>query len=227
MGQPPCAAGCECGKHRKRTAEERAVLSQRRIEGWAAGKNVIWGLREHERLHGPARKGKKSSEEVSRNYAERQRRLWADPVYAARQRAALNATLKGEKFREYCRGREPRGSGYGKSGIRSDLGHHCRSTWEANYARYLVHQEIGYVFEPHRFEVEVGPERLRYTPDFCLSDGSWVEVKGFWRPHYLRKFEAFLDQYPSERIIVVGQAEYRLIKKEFSILIPEWEKDCV
>lgn len=191
------------------------------------GKRSANRLKKHQQIHGNGRRGKPASEATRLRYSERQKRLWADPSYASRQRRALNDVVKSEAYRSQCRGREPRGSGYGKAGIRSDLGHHCRSSWEANYARFLRHFDVGYEYEPARFPVEVNGVTLSYTPDFRLSDGAWVEVKGFWRPHYAHKFQAFCVQYPDELVGVVGLREYRSIKQEFSAHIPLWEEDCV
>ena len=54
---------------------------------------------------------------------------------------------------------------------RHDLGHLCRSTWEANYCR-IKHLDINYDYEPHTFELPLGS----YTPDLKI-DNKFVEIK--------------------------------------------------
>ena len=47
----------------------------------------------------------------------------------------------------------PKGAGFGKGGIRKDIGHYVRSTWEANICRVCRHVDRDYLYEPTRFKI--------------------------------------------------------------------------
>lgn len=181
-------------------------------------------LARYTKENGPPRKGVKASEETRKRYSERQMALWRDPDYREKQMVALNKVLKSEEWRESCRGREPRGSGYGKQGIREDLGHNARSTWEANYARYLKHIGVQYEFEPEKFIVTIDGVRSSYTPDFRLEDGTYVEVKGYWFPVQKQKYEAFVEQHPDLQLRLVMSSDYKDLQSKYADIIPQWEK---
>jgi hypothetical protein len=46
-----------------------------------------------------------------------------------------------------------------------DLGHKVRSSWEANFARYLIFKNIPYVYEAYKISFEDGHS---YLPDYYL-----------------------------------------------------------
>lgn len=67
-------------------------------------------------------------------------------------------------------------------GYRDDLGHNCRSRWEANVARLFLALGWDYEYEPQRFEVRLlDGGRSSYLPDFLVAGRLWVEVKGRMR----------------------------------------------
>ncbi|MBQ9160836.1 MAG: hypothetical protein IJ122_05890, partial [Methanobrevibacter sp.] len=69
-----------------------------------------------------------------------------------------------------------RGHNSGVGGIRKDLGHYVRSTFEANYARILQFENKQYEFEQHHFQCSDGSY---YIPDFYIpEDNKFVEIKG-------------------------------------------------
>lgn len=121
----------------------------------------------------------------------------------------------------------------GHGGKREDLDNrYFRSSWEANYARYLnwlVSQGTiaAWEYEPQTF-VFHGVTRgvLTYTPDFRVidHDGSyeWHEVKGWMDDKSKAKLKRMAKFYPSERIIIIGKDEYQAVKK-WSRLIDNWE----
>ena len=64
--------------------------------------------------------------------------------------------------------------GRSKSYYREDLGHFVRSSWEANYARFLICQGYGYEYEKHRFSLSY----TTYIPDFYIPRlDVYIEVK--------------------------------------------------
>lgn len=120
-----------------------------------------------------------------------------------------------------------------KSGKRADLDNRFfRSSWEANYARYLnwliAQGEIkAWEFECQTF-VFHGVTRgvLTYTPDFKVyaNDGSyeWHEVKGWMDAKSKAKLKRMAQFYPAEKVIVIGAKEYAAIAK-WKGLISTWE----
>lgn len=121
-----------------------------------------------------------------------------------------------------------------KGGRRADLGNtYFRSSWEANYARYLnwlVAQGVilKWRFESVTFRFDgVTRGTITYTPDFEVTenDGSIVfhEVKGWMDPKSKTRLKRMKKYHPTVSILVIGQKEYSQISKTVSSLIPNWE----
>lgn len=118
-------------------------------------------------------------------------------------------------------------------GKRSDLGGlFLRSSWEANYARYLnLLQAKGLIqkweYEPETFWFEGIRRGTRsYTPDFRITDANgtrYVEVKGYMDQKSRTKLRRMAKYHPGIRLDVVAKTEYTLIKKAFSRACPGWE----
>jgi hypothetical protein len=129
---------------------------------------------------------------------------------------------KGHRYSRCARGRRP------------DLGEtFWRSSWEANYARYLnwltaQHQITQWEYEPQRF-VFSGETRgpISYTPDFRVTypDGrvAFHEVKGWMDRGSKSRITRMRKHYPKIPLEIVGGKEYRAIEKEFGRQIPHWE----
>jgi len=123
--------------------------------------------------------------------------------------------------------------GRGKGGTREDLGIYVRSTWEANYARYLnflrsAGQIKGWEYEPETFCFHQIKRGTRfYTPDFKVTenDGRVIfhEVKGYMDPKSVTKLARMAKYYPDQRVIVIAEKEMRAIKAACAALIPFWE----
>lgn len=132
-------------------------------------------------------------------------------------RACFGLHYSGERAPSY--GKPP---SHGNQGIKKDLGHYVRSSWEANYARFLNYKGIAYEYEPNTFSlVRSDGTKTTYTPDFFI--GHWVEVKGFWRDDAIEKVKLFLEQYPNEKLEIVDKPVYKEIEKVYKKLIPSWE----
>jgi len=148
---------------------------------------------------------------------------------AARELASKNR--KGQKATESAkrnmriaaakRVREGRNkhSFFGKGGTRDDLGFYVRSCWEANFARYLIHEGKVFEYEPDSFVLASG---RTYTPDFKVGD-LYYEVKGYWTPRAKEKFAEFEAQYPDIKIEIVGESEYNNLCGRYSSTIQHWE----
>lgn len=121
-----------------------------------------------------------------------------------------------------------------KSGKRDDLGgQFFRSSWEANYARYLNHlvsvgSILSWRFEPKSFVFEgVVSGVCTYTPDFevVVSDGciEWHEVKGWMDENSKIRIARMAEYYPDEKLVVIGRKEYEAIDRAYKQL-PNWEQ---
>jgi hypothetical protein len=116
-------------------------------------------------------------------------------------------------------------SGVGLSGFRPDLGHFCRSRWEANYARYLLHTGHTYEYEPTRFVIRLddGSEH-GYTPDFLVDGTYYVEVKGWMRANRRQaEIIAAAQAQIGMPLILVDEPRFREIKRMCAGQIPAWE----
>jgi hypothetical protein len=109
-----------------------------------------------------------------------------------------------------------------KSFRREDLENtYFRSSWEANFARYLNLKGIAWEYEKYRFKLS---NNKTYIPDFFLpQENKFIEVKGYWRSQALKKFKMFEEEYPNISIEVFGKEEYKQLEEEFKDKIRNWE----
>ncbi len=113
-------------------------------------------------------------------------------------------------------------SKFGKVGMRQDLGHFVRSSWEANIIRVFKFLGFSYLYEPISFPLSNG---TTYTPDLFLPEtDEIIEVKGRMIFKSLRKINIFKREYPWFYFDLIGKRKYLEYKKEFADLIPEWEE---
>ena len=130
----------------------------------------------------------------------------------------------------------PKGAGYGKGGVRKDIGHYVRSTWEANLCRVCNLVDREYLYEPKRFDIIVDGVDCTYCPDlyFSIKD-FYYEIKGHAKSSSdwsctcktciknRKKIEAVKKQY-GIKIIIIGHAEYKKFIRRFKGRIKNWEK---
>jgi len=110
---------------------------------------------------------------------------------------------------------------------------HFRSSWEANYARYLqLMQENGKIqkweYETETFWFDKIQRGCRsYLPDFKIwdDDGScfFVEVKGWMDDKSATKLKRMALYYPEILLILVDNKKMKMIETNYSHLIPDWE----
>jgi hypothetical protein len=120
-----------------------------------------------------------------------------------------------------------------KQGRRDDLGLFVRSSWEANYARYLNLLKLeGYIssweYEPDQFvfeDVQVGFRS--YIPDFKVWTSAtafeYHEVKGWMNEKSRAKLDNMTRCYPDVKLLVIDAKQYRLLEKQYQDKIPGWE----
>lgn len=119
-------------------------------------------------------------------------------------------------------------------GKRADLnGRYFRSSWEANYARYLnwlvsIGTIARWEYEVDTFEFKTIKRGTRfYTPDFKVHhhDGTteYHEVKGWMDRKSATKLKRMAKYYPGVKIIVIDKKQYRAIAAKISTTVPNWE----
>lgn len=102
----------------------------------------------------------------------------------------------------------PKGSGIGKGQYYKNIW--LRSSYEVRYAKYLDGLNIKWEYELTRF----GLGETSYTPDFYLPEsGTYVEVKGWWRPEAKKKFILFRKLYPKIKIKIITKKELNNYEK--------------
>lgn len=130
--------------------------------------------------------------------------------------------------------RYPSGVSRAKSGRRADLGGlFVRSSWEANWARYLNLLQSqgaikGWRYEKKTFEFAAIKRGSRfYTPDFEVeeNDGRIVyhEVKGYMDQRSATKLKRMKKYFPDVELILVRKKELAEVRRKFGALIPHWE----
>lgn len=108
-----------------------------------------------------------------------------------------------------------------------------RSSWEANYARYLEllknsNQIVGWEYECKTFWFDKIKRGVRsYKPDFKINELNgnyfWVEVKGFFDSKSLTKIKRFRKYYPEEKLVLVDKNWFRSNAFKLKMVIKDWE----
>lgn len=111
------------------------------------------------------------------------------------------------------------------AGVREDLGKFFRSSWEANYARYLNFIQVQWEYESKIFYFpNVKNGAVSYKPDFYLcSTDTYVEIKGLEKSTDRTKWGRMKKFHPEVRLLVVDTKKYREIETKYGGLIPHWE----
>lgn len=120
-----------------------------------------------------------------------------------------------------------------KSGKREDLnGLFVRSSWEANYARYLnwlisVNQISSWEYEKDTFEFPIKRGSKFYTPDFKVfnldATFEYHEVKGWMDAKSKTKLSRMKRYYPAIKLVLIGEKPYKEIASKVGRMIPNWE----
>lgn len=147
--------------------------------------------------------------------------------YCSRRCAGLNKyKIKLQSFNT--------GKQRGKGGKRSDLDNmYFRSSWEANYARYLnflvLHNKIiRWEYEVDTFEfINIKRGTKFYTPDFKVynTNGTieYHEVKGWMDQKSKTRMKRMAKYYPNIKVLIIDKIWFRKNGKNLQNLIPNWE----
>lgn len=129
----------------------------------------------------------------------------------------------------------------GRKGFRPDISSKIefKSSWEANYARFLTQicRGVKWEYEPKRFLFPIEVTRRFglsiYTPDFAISYKNndishYIEIKGCKNIQSLpavAKQKAFLlkKYYPRIKLYFVTGEEYKIIERLYAHRIENWE----
>jgi hypothetical protein len=122
----------------------------------------------------------------------------------------------------------------GRGGRRDDLGgQYFRSSWEANWARYLnwlksIGEIRSWEFESKTFEFKGIKRGSRfYTPDFLVTnkDGSqeYHEIKGYMDARSATKLKRMKKYHPTVKVVLIDKGAYVATASKVCGLIPGWE----
>ncbi len=205
-----------------------AIERRRAALGLRKDPKLRWKRRPHPRGF----TGNTHGETARMRMSTASRRAWADHLSKLnseelKQRRSDNMATrqaKGELRAAYSRG---------SMGKRADLGDvYFRSSWEANYARYLnwlvgLGEIERWQYEPETFWFHAIKRGTRsYTPDFRVYERGrsyLVEVKGWMDAKSKTKLARMAKYYPEVEIRLVDEAQYKAIARAVAALIPGWE----
>lgn len=160
-------------------------------------------------------------------------RIWNDPshrvnsnAYRQKMSDAASAIMRHSASESFSRTRK---------GFRSDIGISTRSSWEANYARYLnfLIKTEGKIerweYEATTFWFHTIKRGCRsYKPDFKVilknGDIEYHEVKGWMYPRAKTALNRMRIYYPDVRVVLIDEHRYRAIEKQLQSVIQGWER---
>lgn len=220
-----------------RVARRFGLTTQHRPRNAAAiakGCKPRWKNRPHPR----PMLGKKQSEEAKAAIGAAARKHWATcKTFGIHQMSPENLAAASKRF-SLMQANRPAERSFTRSngGHREDLGGiFFRSSWEANYARYLdllIKFKVvkSWQFEPEIFWFE-GVRRgvVSYKPDFKVyyhgdERPEYIEIKGWEVAKDRTKWKRMKKYHPHIKLVVVGAKEYRSIQAKWASSIPAWEK---
>ena len=211
---------CQNRKQTEETIKAQSEIAKKRIQENGHPKGML---------------GKQHSQEFKKAASERVANEWKDP------NSAFNSEEFRQKKSDYMAAAVAsnpllrRGYSRGRQGKRKDVDNiYFRSSWEANYARYLNWLKLNggifkWEYEPDTFwfnEIKRGTRS--YLPDFKIwetetSEPYYVEVKGWMDEKSETKLKRMSKYYPHIKVNIVAKPEYREIEKAVSSLIDGWE----
>ena len=122
-----------------------------------------------------------------------------------------------------------------KSGRRKDLNNQFfRSSWEANFARYLnflkkTKNIYKWEYEPDTFWFEGIKRGTRsYLPDFKVwdrknSEPYYYEIKGWMDKKSATQLKRMAKYYPAVKIVLIEKLQYDSIRRQLGRAILQWE----
>lgn len=185
-----------------------------------------WKSNEYKEKHVSAIVKTKSTKESKKKHSEAQIKKWNNPVHRKKMLDSQNLLRKTPEWRKKVseglkkRWREdPPKCKSRKYIIKSNKGHIVlRSSYEREFVRYLDENNIDWQYEPKSFILETYENRV-LIPDFFLTKYNvWVEIKGYFWHDAKEKWDAFCNEYPNLKKIILFKNDLSdLISKEKNI----------
>ena len=92
-------------------------------------------------------------------------------------------------------------------------------TLEEKVADLLVELGVKYEYETEKISYVI---EHKYSPDFILPNGVYLECKGYWDSADRRKIKAVKTQHPNLDLRMVFQAPYNTISKKSKTTYAKW-----
>ena len=232
------AANSKIGKKRPNQSEvikkahREGKLIKTNVQKYAISIRVKKWLSENP--HPKGMLGKKHNPQNIQAFSKRAIDMWSNPVSKVNQ-DSHRQKLSDRMMKSQAGGLLRKGYSRGSQGKRSDLdGLFFRSSWEANYARYLNFLKskgliFKWEFEPDTFWFESIKRGVRsYMPDFKIWDLEnsapyYIEVKGWMDSKSKTKLKRMAKYYPDVRVDLFDAKSYSELKKKMSKIIKGWE----
>ena len=120
---------------------------------------------------------------------------------------------------KHTTGGKRHGAGRGKKGWYK--GYYCDSSWELAIVIYWLEHNIQFKRNNGYFEYQFDGKIRKYYPDFLMSDGSFVEVKGYSSKQWQAKLKAF----PKDKtLLIYGKNEIMPI---IQYVVDKYGKDYI
>ena len=125
-----------------------------------------------------------------------------------------------KKYADATLGHKPRGTNFR---FIDRLGHGVRSSWEMEFAFMLKNIGVSYIYESTAFEVLINGRIHKYHPDFEVRKDYFIEIKGFVRLVEILKLNAFINQYPHIKLVILG-LDNHIERKELQCRVVPWAR---
>lgn len=97
-----------------------------------------------------------------------------------------------------------------------------RSGLEDVISQQLDTAGVSYSYEEEKLTYEVPAKVCKYTPDFKLENGIYIETKGIWDLKDRQKMKLIKDQHPDKDIRIVFQSSKTKISKNSKTTYGMW-----
>lgn len=113
-----------------------------------------------------------------------------------------------------------------RGGVKEDLGHYVRSSWESNFCRILKHFGVPYEYEKQRVSITDEEGKLVWIPDLYIPEMKLlVEIKGQRDKRWGRVEKFLLSE--GTKFLVLSYKEMFEMKNLYSFDIPNWESTSI
>jgi len=175
--------------------------------------------------------GLKHTKETKEIISKNSKKMWANMSENMRDEFSKRSSINGTKNASLNRSGKTTWKGAWRN--IGGIDKYYRSSWEANYARYLEwlkqnKQIKDWKHEPKTFWFE-GIKRgtVSYLPDFWvinLDDSEeFHEVKGWMDDRSKTKLTRMAKYYPNVKVVLIDAKSYRSLKKDVQHFIKDWE----